>query len=165
MEVTSIPTATGPFVFDSGHGDHGNHGNQDWPARTAERVNAEVNARAFAESINGGNQFAAAQTAVAAVSKDVAILSRDIVISEGRTAVAIQVVNSNVGLLGKDVLLAERNMQIEMAKLAAQQAECCCELKALVLQQNGETRDLIQSNKILELETRLAVLTSARATK
>jgi hypothetical protein len=160
MEVTSIP-ADKPFVIDTDRNyggryhDHGHSRDNDWPERTAERSKNEFNARFFADSINSGNQFAAAQTAVAGVSKDVAVLSRDVVISEGRTAVAIQTVNANVGLLSKDLQISEKNLLLEMSKLAAQQAECCCELKELVREQNAQTRELIQSNKILELENRL----------
>lgn len=165
MEVTSIPTSTGPFVIDSNsHDNHGNHRNDtDWPERTSERVKNDLNARFFEFQGQVASQFAEGQTAVAAVSKDVAVLSRDVVISEGRTAVAIGTVTKDVALLGRDLALTEARLQLVMAQNAAAMAECCCETKALVISQNGATRDLIQGNKILELEAKLAASNAANA--
>lgn len=47
-----------------------------------------------------------------------------------------------------DTLLGFKDQQSQMS-------QCCCELKALTIQENQKTRDLINSNMITELERKL----------
>jgi len=117
---------------------------------------SEFNARFYADALNSGQQFAAAQVSQAGVSKDVAILSKDVVITEGRLAVQIGTVTKDIALLNRDLALTEARLTLVAAQNAAAAAECCCDLKALILQQNGATRDLMQSDRIRELELKLA---------
>lgn len=162
MDVVTSPDGK-PFVVEthSGHGDHsygnyGSCGNQDWPEKTSERVKDSVSGFFFSASAQAAQRAQEAAVATAGVSKDVAILSKDVVITEGRLAVQVGTVTKDIALLNRDMALTEARLTLVAAQNAAAAAECCCELKALILQQNGETRDLINSNKIRELELKLA---------
>lgn len=168
MEVVSQPDGK-PFVVDTdehrGHG-RGSYGYSDgvW-AQTAERVkdsqalqSAELNNRFFVQQDSTARQFAEAQAAQAGISKDVAVLSRDVVISEGRTAVQLGTITKDIALLNRDMALTEARLTLVAAQNAAKAAECCCELKALVLEQNGATRLLIKDNLIESLKDQIAAL-------
>jgi len=48
--------------------------------------------------------------------------------------------------------------------LAAQVAECCCEIKGLVRDENNATRTLICENRMADLEAKLAKATQAQQT-
>lgn len=174
MEVVSQPDGK-PFVVDTDHGGHsnGNRGGSygysggydgsDW-SRTAERVKdsqalqtAEFNSRAFSSQDTAGRQFAEAQVSTAGVSKDVAVLSRDVVISEGRLLIQHCKTQEGIAILSKELALTEARLNLVAAQNAAAAAECCCEIKALILEQNGATRLLIKDNLIESLKDQLAV--------
>jgi len=176
MEVTFGPDGK-PVVVDSdshdGHGHgygHGyGYGSSDW-SRTAERLKdsqalqtAEFNARAFAQQDTSGRQFAENQVSSAGISKDVAVLSKDVVISEGRLSVQNAITQKDIQVLSKDVALTEGRLNLEMAKLAAQQAECCCEIKELVRAGDAATRELIQGNLISQLKDEILALRTGTA--
>src|SRR6185503_18448729 len=67
------------------------------------------------------SRFAAAQ---AGTAKDVAVLSRDVVISEGRIAVQLGTITKDVALLNRDLALTEARLTLVAAQNAAQAAEC-----------------------------------------
>lgn len=157
MEVVSQPDGK-PFVVDTdehrGHS-RGSFGYSDgvW-AQTAERVK---DSQAL-QSAELNNRFFGAQDTQAGISKDVAVLSRDVVISEGRTAVQLGTITKDIALLNRDMALTEARLTLVAAQNAAAAAECCCELKALVLEQNGATRLLIKDNLIESLKDQIAAL-------
>lgn len=152
-----------PTVVETTDEGHGNHGS-GWGSRGFSGFDSgygytdrsEFNARFFTAQDASGRQFAEAQVATAGVSKDVAVLSRDVVISEGRLLIQHCKTQEGIAVLAKDMALTEARLNLVAAQNAAAAAECCCELKALILEQGGVTRELINSNKIRELELKLA---------
>jgi hypothetical protein len=159
MEVLNGPDGKPSVVETDGDGHRhgrggygGGYGDSGWGYNDR----AEFNARFFSTQDASGRQFAEAQVATAGVSKDVAVLSRDVVISEGRLLIQHCKSQEGIALLGKDMALLEARLNLEAAKNAAAAAECCCELKALIISESSKTRELSQSDKIRELELALA---------
>ena len=61
------------------------------------------------------------------------------------------------GQYDTDMLIAQNRFDtlLGFKDQQAQMAQCCCDLKALTIQENQKTRDLINANMVTELERKL----------
>ena len=65
--------------------------------------------------------------------------------TDNKLAALLATINSNANETQRDISDAR-----------AEAAKCCCETQKLIVQENGETRALINANRIAELESKVA---------
>lgn len=79
-------------------------------------------------------------------------VERDVLTSSCATQQAVY--NTSCGTQ-KEILENRYANALQFANMAAQQAQCCCDLKVEIHNENEQTRALIQSNTIQDLRDRL----------
>jgi phosphoribosylformylglycinamidine (FGAM) synthase-like enzyme len=167
------------------HGDHNNHGNhdRDWPERTTERIKDQL--ADFERAVTATvvrSELATEKTGAAGVLAT-SVAAGALGVSVEKTSAANQLTTNVAAQQIQNTLLSNFNgasvqaqtfnaatqlafatntaaIQLEAAKNAAANlaalAECCCEIKARILENGEKTRDLINGNQSLNLAVQLA---------
>ena len=185
MEVNTTVPATTAHIGTHGHDGHGRHWDEQVAVGfTADALAAAKTDNAIAAAGQEEQEDAKdVQLAIAASAtqtlvgfKDLTALSYQIqgasLLEAAKNAAALQVqatananaaaiqATSNFNMLNieavKNASAAELRAQQIAATAAAQAAECCCELKALITAQGEQTRGLITQGTIDSLRAQLA---------
>ncbi len=96
----------------------------------------------FFLAFNGDGLFGNRGTAASVITNDLSQVERDVLTSSCATQ--------------KEVLQNRYDNALSFQQIGSQMQNCCCDLKTTIIEQNQLTRDLIQSQYLDELRTKLS---------